>query len=852
MITRIESTPIDQTKLAEIAIDQGDISDDHFDYSKVLVKKPWGQEYLIFENGHVAIWVLKIKRGAQTSMHCHPNKKTSLVVLEGNVVCSTLQTQYPKDANSGVMIPKGVFHQTAVPESADNDAWVMEIESPVNKRDLVRLKDKYGRVGQGYEKKNHYSNKLQNYNYLSLNTSKAYHNLQKRFENTSLALKKISSQTELDELFQYADDDVLSVLSGKLLGTNNIPVIEVGDTISISAVKASSPLKFTETLEILLVKKMDKVWKVSDYVVSFLKAQNVKDVFLVPGDSNVHLLDSLGKEEFINYFSNQTERGASLAAESYGKVTNNLGALMISSGGCGPNTLPGVANAWIDSTPLLVISGQARSDQDFDGKVRQLGNKALNIIDIVTPITKYAVRITDPKTLRYHLEKAVYLAKSGRPGPVWIDLPIDLQGALINTNDLEAFNLPEQPAFSNEMLEGQVASTLKMLKESKRPVMIIGNGIHLSAAENEFLNLLEKLKIPVLTTRKGADLIDHHHPYFFGHSGVFGQRKANFIVQNSDLILGIGCRFSIAQIGRGTQFFAREARKIIVDVDQNELDKETLKVDLKIKSDAKLFIELLSSRLTSNLVQVPEWIKQCQHWAQLFAPMKEGYAHNKLVNHYLFIKELSELADSHELFCVDGCNLMNTVMHIGSFKLGQRLIGSTGIELPGFSVAGAIGMAIACEKSILCLTEAQGFYANTHELQTIVSNGLPIRIFVFQNGDHAHVRKIQADHFGSRYVGTDPELQTPPSIALICEAYKIPYTKISSAKDLSQQISGTLKENGPIVCEVLVDPNQELVPRVGFTISDSGKWTAKPLEDMYPYLDRNVLQQEMIIPLVQE
>lgn len=853
MIKRIDHSSADSTKLAEIEFDKQDISNDFYDYSKVIVKKPWGQEYLIFENNHVAIWILQIKKGAQTSMHCHPNKKTSLVVLQGNVVCSTLEKSYHEGPNGGLMIPKGAFHQTAVPADATEDAWVMEIESPVNKRDLIRLKDKYGRVGQGYEKKSHYSTKLQNYNYLTLSSSKAYHNLQKRFENSSLSLYKITSQKELDELLQFDDADVLSMLSGKLARADESLVVEVGDTMSMKEFKKEKALKYTAPLEILMVKKIDKVWKVSDYLVSFLKSQNVKDIFLVPGDSNVHLLDSIGKDEAINYFSNQTERSASLAAESYAKLTNNLGVMVISSGGCGPNTLPGVANAWIDSTPMLIISGQARSDQDFDGKVRQLGNKALNIIDIARPITKYAVKVSDPKEFRYHLEQAVYLAKSGRPGPVWIDLPIDIQGMLINTDELSRFTPPEPPPVNNHELEKQVDEIMILLKKSQRPVLIVGNGVRLSGAQQEILKLIDQLQIPVLTTRKGSDLITSEHKYYFGRSGVFGQRRGNFIVQNSDLILGIGARFSIPQIGRGTDLYARSAKKIIVDIDQNELDKETLKADLRIKSDAKFFIDLLLEKMKGHELQFKTWVKQCQHWNDIFNPLKEGYAHKTFVNLYLFIDELSKVISSQDNICVDGCTLMNTMMHIFNFKQGQRLIGSTGIELPGFSVSGAIGVAIAQENKVICLTEAQGFFSNTHELQTIVENGLGIKIFVFQNNSHSHIRKIQEDHFASRFVGTDTELKkVSPEIATICEAFKIGYKKIQNPKDLNNQIKDILSSSGPVVCEVSVDPDQELVPRVGFTITDSGKWIAKPLEDMQPYMNRDLLKKEMLIPLVQE
>lgn len=853
MITRVEQSNLDTEKLEGIIIDKSDTANDNYNYSKVIVKKPWGQEYLIFENEDVAIWVLQIKSGAQTSMHCHPNKKTSLIVLEGEVVCSTLNRDYPNGANGGLMIPKGVFHQTMVPKNCAKDSWVMEIESPVNKRDLVRLKDKYGRVGMGYEKKSAYVEKLQNYNYLSLETTTAYHNIKKRFENCSIGVKKVTNQNDFLELLNLNDDDVISVLSGKLQKRNGSLVIEVGDTISISNLKKEDPIFNNIEIEILVVTKMDKTWKVSDYIMSFLNSQNVKDVFTVPGDSNVHLLDSLGKAEGLNYITNVTERSASLATESYAKTTNSIGILIVSSGGCGPNTIPGVANAWIDSVPMLIISGQARSDQDFEDGLRQLGNKALNIIDIVKPITKYAVKIDDPKSIKYHLEKAVYTAKEGRSGPVWIDLPIDIQGMLVNTDELTNFIPPDPPKIIDSDLDLKIKSLLDLIKNSKRPVIIIGNGIRNSKAEEELVKIINKFNIPILSTRKGSDLIENTHPLYFGRSGVFGQRKGNFIVQNSDLLISLGARLSIPQIGRNTKSFARAAKKVIIDIDEKELDKKTINADLKIKSDLKIFLSKILNEVGDFKFDYKEWLNQCLKWSQTFSPLNEGYKHKEAVNLYLFMNELSKLLEPKDIICVDGCTLTNTMMHIFQFKKSQRIICSTGIELPGFSIAGAIGACVGNNwEKIYCITEIQGLVNSLHDLQTYVERNLPIKIFVFQNNTHSHIRKIQEDHFAGRFVGTETEMKkSGTDIKSICKAFNLEYLQIEKPEQIDEVYKKIQSINGPVVCEVKVDPNQELIPRVGFNVMENGQWIAKPLEDMYPYLDKKVLKENMLIDLVE-
>ncbi len=483
MIKQVPPSSADAQQLSELKVEAKAIADDFCDYSQVVVKKPWGYEYLIFQNDSVAVWVLYLKHGAETSMHCHPNKKTSLVVLEGKVQCTTVEATNDRSAGEGLLIAKGVFQQTKA--VSEEGAFVMEIETPVNKRDLVRLRDKYGRKGQGHEDSGSHSLNTQNYKYITFNGPEIHYNRKKWFGQCTLTFRRVTDSKQLGELLKLEDHDVISMLEGKITDDAGKAITEVGDTITVGTLKSSKGLKVTSPTEILITKKADKMIKVSDYIVRFMKAQSAKEVFLVPGDANLHLIDSIGRDESLDYIANPLERGAAMAAEAYSKLTSKLGFLVISSGASGANTVAGVANAWSDFTPIYVISGQARTDQESDGRVRQLGNKSLNIIDIVKPITKYAVKITNPTEVRYHLEKAAYLAKSGRPGPVWVDVPIDILGMAIDETELIPF-YPEDTVPNKSSVSTKVAEVLKLLATSERPVLLAGSGIRLSRAEKKF------------------------------------------------------------------------------------------------------------------------------------------------------------------------------------------------------------------------------------------------------------------------------------------------------------------------------------------------------------------------------
>lgn len=848
MIDLIQQTDLDRNLFNEAILSNPDILNDFYDYSKVVVKKPWGYEYLIYQNDTVAVWILYLKSGAQTSMHCHPNKKTSLIVLDGEIECLTAESSWIRKAGDGLLLEKGVFHQSKA--VSENGAFIMEIETPINKRDLVRLKDLYGREKMGYESSTAHSLNIQNYNYLSLAGISGLYNQKKRFGHCSLTFRKIENEL-LSEISQNPDDDVVSVIRGSFFSKHQNKTLTIGDTYSVLDLKNFFRFEPSDGAEILVVKRIDTDVKVSDYISRFFKRNNLSTIFAVPGDANVHLLDSIGREEGLQCIALQNETSASLSAEAFGKLAKRPAVLMISSGGSGPRALAGISNSWIDSTSLFVISGQARSDQSDDGAVRQLGNKSLNIIDIAKPVTKYSIQVCDPLMVAYHLEEALFYTQHGRPGPVWIDIPIDILGMTVDENELQHFT-PATKTKSAKSIS-KINKVISLLKKSKRPVILAGNGINLSGAREEFNKLIDLLKIPVLTSRRGADLIHNEHPLNAGRPGTYGQRYSNFIIQNADLILSIGSRLSVPLIGRNTEAFGRAAKKIIVDIDKAELNKSTIKADIAICSSAYDFIsEFLAENPTIQTYD--SWWKQCLKWKDEFTPLAEGYAHTSSINSYLFLNTLSKKLLKNDIIIIDGGAVMHSAMQVFEFRENQRLISSTGLELPGFAIPASIGVSpVNSGRKVICICEDRGFQNAISELQTIIDYKLPVLIFVLQSQGNSTVRKIQKDFFGGRYVGTDSAiLFGSPDFLTIGRAYGFTVCELKNPITFENELDVVLSKQGPVLVSVSVDSEQELIPRMGFTIKDDGRWIAKPLEDMYPFLDRELLKKNMIIDILED
>lgn len=857
MMHTIKRTEKDRDILQTVPFSAEDLQDDFCDYSKVVVKKPWGYEYLIFQNDNVAGWILYLKKGAQTSMHCHTEKKTSLVVLEGEVACSTLHRNFEFHPGDGLLIGKGVFHQTRA--ATENGAFVLEIETPVNKRDLIRLRDEYGREGKGYENADQHSENIQNYNYLTFEAPQTHHNYKKCFGHCTLTFKKVENPGDLRNIFHESEGETLCVLRGGLTDSSGKIVVDVGDTITLDQVQSLDASNMISPLELLVIKKIDHLTKVSDLIVRFLKMKKVREVFVVPGDANVHLLDSIGRDEELRFICTQMENGASLAAEAYSKLHSSLGVLIVSSGASGLNALQGVANAWIDSAPLLVISGQASTDEDSD-QVRQLGNKSFNIIDTVKSITKYAVKVTEPTLIRYHLEKAIALACEGRKGPVWLDIPIDIQGMTLDENDLEPFeSAKEGPELSDisSSWKGKVSETLDWLQKSRRPVLLLGNGIRICGGEKLLEELLASLPIPILTSRRGADLVPEDYPLFFGRPGAYGQRRANLIIQSSDLVLSIGSRLSIPLIGRNWKAFARGAKKIVVDIDLRELKKETVSIDLPINADASEFIRELLQQLSSkpsNSSLWTDWTNWCRDIAARFPPLAEKYKKTDWIQPYFFTRNLSEHLHEKEVVIVDGGPVMTYVMQTFLFKRGQRMISSTGLELPGFALPAAVGVSFNQKRErVICLCEDRGLLLGAQEMETICRYELPVKIFVLKSRGHSYIRQIQKNYFGGRYVATDHDiLFKTPSILEIAKTFGFSTYELNDPTRMDSIIEETLQREGPTLCEIRVDNQQELIPRVGFAMKEDGKWLSKPLEDMFPYLERVKLKENLLVELLSE
>lgn len=608
----------------------------------------------------------------------------------------------------------------------------------------------------------------------------------------------------------------------------------------------------------LKVKSTEVRIKLSDFVIKFIEELGVKHVFLISGGGNIHLIDSIGKSKKLSYICNHHEQACAIAAEAYSRIKENLGVAIVTTGPGGTNAITGVFGAWTDSIPLLVISGQVKRELMIDDKkLRQLGDQEIRIVDIVKPITKYAQVVADPLDIRYHLEKAVYLAKNGRPGPVWIDIPNDVQGTYIETDKLKKFNPEEiKPDYESDdkYIKTSVNKTLQKLKNAKRPVIIAGHGIRLSHSVHEFLELIKLLKVPVLTTFTGYDILGTDNEFYFGRGGIVGQRSANFLIQNADLLLILGSRLNIRQIGYNYQAFGRGAYKIMVDIDNKELDKKTIKPDLSVNCNLKDYIKELSYVLKTEkiVISVSDWLKQGRLWQQQYPQILPGYQQEKdYVNCYYFVGILSKYLTPQDIFTVSDGTACVAPYQALKFPQGVKIAVNSGCAAMGYGLPAAIGACFANnKKSTICFEGDGSLQINIQELQTIVHHKLPIKIFVFENNGYVSIRITQKTLFNGIYVASDPESGvTCPDIIKIAKAYGIKSYKIKSHKNMEGIIKKVLSASGPAVCQVTLSPNQDFIPKVISRQLPDGSFVSSPLEDMYPFLTREELKKNMLIPL---
>jgi acetolactate synthase I/II/III large subunit len=591
--------------------------------------------------------------------------------------------------------------------------------------------------------------------------------------------------------------------------------------------------------------------KLSDYVLQFVADQGVKHVFMLPGGGAMHLNESLGQRTDVEFVCNLHEQAAAIAAEAYAKVTNRLSVLMVTTGPGGTNAVTGVASAWLDSMPCLVLSGQVkRADLKRDSGVRILGVQEIDIVSIVDSFTKYAVTIEDPSTIRYHLEKAVYLANADRRGPVWIDIPLDVQAAQIDPAELHGFTPPVTNV--DVGLPAQVRELLGLLRSSERPVVVAGSGIRAAGAVNEFRQAIEALQIPVLTTWLAMDLLPETDPLFAGRPGSIAPRGANFALQNSDLMLVIGSRLDMALTGYAHDNLARQAIKVMVDIDEAEIRKMKTTVHLSVVADAGAFIRELNNQLgDATLPRYGAWVERCQDWKERYPIVQPEYRElREGVSTYCLSEALSEELDSGDIVA-SGSSGAGIELFLLTFKVkeNQRVLHSRGLGAMGFGLPASIGACLgAGGRRTICVEGDGSFHMNVQELETIRRLQLPIKMFVINNNGYASIRASQENYFQHLVAADSTSGLSLPDVKKVAEAYGLPSLSITNQQDLHRQIREVLESPGPVVCEVMAPAEEQRAPRLSSMQRPDGSMVSKPLEDLWPFLDREEFRSNMIIP----
>ena len=596
--------------------------------------------------------------------------------------------------------------------------------------------------------------------------------------------------------------------------------------------------------------------KLSDYVIQFIEAQGVRHVFMVPGGGAMHLNDSLGQSKSITWVSNLHEQASAMAAETYAKATGNLGVALFTTGPGGTNAITGVAGAWLDSTPCLFISGQVKRP-DLKGKtgVRQMGVQEVDIVSAVKAMTKYAVLVTDPQSIRYHLEKAANLARSGRPGPVWIDIPLDVQAATVDETRLRGYRASRK-IHAPASLPENAAKIIDMLRGSERPIILAGNGVRLAGAQDAFRSLTRVLKIPVLLTWLAIDLFAYDEENLVGKPGTVAPRGVNFALQNADFLLVIGARLDFTITGYAPERLARAAKKVMVDIDPAEIAKLAQYLDLSICCNAKDFI-LELSEAAKDAPQPPRlaWHQRCAEWKRRYPVLLPEHASNEgPVSTYFLADCLSELLpnDAPIVSGSSGAGI-EIFQHALRLKRGQRLYHTTALGAMGYGLPAAIGACLGSGSRETVLVDGDGgFQLNIQELATIQRLQLPIKIFILNNDGYSSIRTSQERWFG-RQTGADPRSGlTLPDIVRVAEAYGVRAVRIENQTDLRLQLRRVLDIPGPVICDVISRPDEARIPSLSSAQRPDGSLYSKPLDDLWPFLSREEFAENMIIAPLEE
>lgn len=641
--------------------------------------------------------------------------------------------------------------------------------------------------------------------------------------------------------------------------------------------------------------------KVSNYISQKLLESGITQVFSVTGGGAMHLNDALGHQEGLNCLYNHHEQACAIAAEAYTRIQGKLAAVCVTTGPGGTNAITGVLGGWLDSIPMLILSGQVRYDTTarWSGVgIRAMGDQEFDIVKAVDCMTKYSEMVIDPMRIRYCLEKAIYLALSGRPGPSWLDIPLNIQGGYIETEELIGFSpedyenggdgwisqsdakIKEDEAGHGEnrqILPKKVTRDIAMeiltrIRQSSRPVINAGNGIRIGQAHETFLRVIEKLGVPVVTGWNSQDSIWDTHPLYTGRGGGMGDRAGNFAIQNSDLVLSLGSRLSIRQVGYNYKTWAREAFVIVNDIDQEELKKPSIHADMRIHADVKELLTVLEEVLDSEIQteeQAPlfkggkgidglTWNETCSMWKETYPvvlPKHYEQENNELTNVYAFIKELGNKLNENQITVVGNGSACVVGGHACVIKKGQRFITNSAVASMGYDLPAAIGTCMAdSSEDIILITGDGSLQMNIQELQTIIHHKMPIKIFLINNGGYHSIRQTQKNFFGEPLVGVGDDSRdlSFPDMEKLSAAYGYPYVSIHHNSELDQKIEKVLSMEGPVICDIFVSREQNFEPKSSAKRLPDGTMASPPLEDLSPFLSEEEMERNMIIPRLKD
>lgn len=636
--------------------------------------------------------------------------------------------------------------------------------------------------------------------------------------------------------------------------------------------------------------------KVSNYISRKLVESGISQVFTVTGGGAMHLNDSLGHQEGLHCLYNHHEQACAIAAEAYARIDGKIAAVCVTTGPGGTNAITGVLGGWLDSIPMLILSGQVRYDTTarWSGVgIRAMGDQEFEITKAVDCMTKYCEMVIDPLRIRYCMEKAIYLAKSGRPGPSWLDIPLNVQGAYIETDDLIGFSSNDyenggdgwmtvseagikedkpgegksRQVLPEKVTEDVARAIIERIKDSSRPVINAGNGIRIGRAHDVFMSVVEKLGVPVVTGWNSEDCIWDDHPLYTGRGGGMGDRPGNFAIQNSDLVLSLGSRLSIRQVGYHYTTWAREAYVIVNDIDAEELKKPSVHADMRVHADVKDLLTVMDQILDSEYgvtqscplfkggkgLGIMTWNKTCQMWKEKYPVVLQkhyGHGDDEAVNIYAFIKELSRRLKEGQISVVGNGSACVVGGHAYVIKKGQRFITNSAVASMGYDLPAAIGTCMAdSSQDIILVTGDGSIQMNLQELQTIIHHQMPIKIFLINNGGYHSIRQTQKNFFGEPLVGVGEDSRdlSFPDMEKLSAAYGYPYVRIVRNGEMEREIEKTLEMAGPVICEVFVSRDQNFEPKSSAKRLPDGTLVSPPLEDMSPFLSDEEMERNMII-----